>query len=394
MRVLRAAAAALLLALTVAPAAALAQGPLELTTPYPAVVVDPGATAKFPVFVITEVAERVDLTIVSQPEGWDVVLRGGGSTVSAIFTAPNPDVTGEISGSLEANVTLPDDAAPGSNQVVIEGRTASGITTRLTLDITVEEQEPGSVDFTADFPTLRGSTSSPFSYNLTLANHTNQQVIFGFETDAPVGWDVTAQPSGESQASTATVDAGSIATVSVNVDPPADAVADTYPIIVRAVGGPVPAEAALSVEIVGSYALSLGTSDGLLNARVTAGATSVLTLVIENNGTAPLTNVKMAATPPRNWKITFDLETVPEIPAGSTGNTATVQATIEAPANAVAGDYQLTIRATSQEESSASDNVEIRATVDTSPTGYLIGIAVLVAVAVGLFFVFQRYGRR
>ena len=368
MRVLRAAAAALLLALTVAPAAALAQGPLELTTPYPAVVADPGATAKFPIFVITEVAERVDLTIVSQPEGWDVVLRGGGSTVSAIFTAPNPNVTGEISGSLEANVTLPDDAAPGSNQVVIEGRTASGITTRLTLDITVEEQEPGSVDFTADFPSLRGSTSSPFSFNLTLANHTNQQVTFSFETDAPDGWNVTALPSGESQAATATVDAGSIATVSVTADPPADAVADIYQIKVRAVGGPVPAEAELSVEIIGSYGLSLGTSDGLLNSRVTAGATSVLTLVVENTGTAPLTNVKLSATPPRNWTVTFDQETVPEIPAGTTGNTATVQATIQAPANAVAGDYQLTIRATSQEESSANDNVEIRATVDTSPT--------------------------
>jgi len=38
--------------------------------------------------------------------------------------------------------------------------------------------------------------------------------------------------------------------------------------------------------------------------------------------------------------------------------------------------------------------MDIRTTVETSPIGYIIGIAILVLVAVGLFFVFQRYGRR
>jgi len=36
----------------------------------------------------------------------------------------------------------------------------------------------------------------------------------------------------------------------------------------------------------------------------------------------------------------------------------------------------------------------LSSTVETSPIGYIIGIAILVLVAVGLFFVFQRYGRR
>jgi uncharacterized membrane protein len=57
----------------------------------------------------------------------------------------------------------------------------------------------------------------------------------------------------------------------------------------------------------------------------------------------------------------------------------------------LAGDYVITIRASSD---NANDSIDIRTTVETSPIGYLIGIAVLVAVAIGLFFVFQRYGRR
>ena len=82
------------------------------------------------------------------------------------------------------------------------------------------------------------------------------------------------------------------------------------------------------------------------------------------------------------------------IPAGTTGNTAQVLVTLQPPANAVAGDYNLTIRATSTDESSAADSVDVRTTVDTSPIGLLIGIGILIVVAAGLFFVFQRYGRR
>jgi uncharacterized membrane protein len=393
MRVLRAGAAAMLLGLTLVPVA-LAQGPLEMTTAYPAVVADPGSTPKFPVTVTTDTAQRVALTVVTVPDGWTVRMRGAGSTIAAVTTAPSADVPGQINGTFTAEVTVPATVAPGSNQVVIEGRTGAGATARLVLDITTEEQQAGSVTLTTDFPNLRGSTTSNFRFNLTLANNTNQQLTFGLETDAPAGWDVEAKPSGEAQAATTTIDAGSDAQIQVTADPPADALADTYPIVVRAVGGPTPIEAELSVEVTGSFQLSLDTTDGRLNARVTAGNASVLNVVLTNTGSSALTNVTLTATPPRDWKVTFDQDTIAEIPAGSNGNSVNVAVNIEAAGNALAGDYLLTIRATSQDESSATDSIEVRTTVDTSPIGYLIGIGILIVVAVGLFFVFQRYGRR
>ena len=142
MRVLRAGAAALLLGLTLAPVA-LAQGPLEITTSYPAVIADPGSTVRFPITVQTDASERVDLSITSQPDGWTVRLRGAGSTVSALFTAPNPDVAGQISGTITAEVTVPAAATPGHNQIVIQGRTPAGVPAALTLDLTIEEQSAG-----------------------------------------------------------------------------------------------------------------------------------------------------------------------------------------------------------------------------------------------------------
>lgn len=393
MRVLRAAAAALLVALTIAPAV-LAQGPLEMFTAYPAVTADPGSTPKFPVTVITDTAQRVDLTVVSAPDGWDVTLRGAGSTVSAVFTAANPDVPTQIVGTFTAEVKVADDAVPATNQVVIEAHSAAGNTARLTLDITTEEQSLGSVELSTDFPNLRGSTSTAFRFNLQLANNTNQQLVFGLETDGPPGWDIEAKPSGDAAAATATLDAGATTGVAVTADPPSDEAAGTYDIVVRAVGGPAPVETHLTIEITGSFALTLDTVDGRLNARVTAGQTTTLNVVITNSGTSPLTNVNLTATPPRDWKVTFDPATVATIPAGATNNTITVPVTIQAANNALAGDYLLTIRASSQDESSATAKIEVRTTVDTSPLGYLIGVGILVVVGVGLFFVFQRYGRR
>ncbi len=387
MRLVRAFMAAAVVVLTITPAAALAQG-LEMTTAFPAVVADPGASVRFPVTVTTDTPERVDLTVVSQPEGWETAFRGEGSTISAVSTTRNPEIVGEISAAFTAEIAVPDDVQPGSNQVVIEGRSASGTTTQLTLDITSEALAEGAVSLEADFPSLRGATTSTFRFNLALTNGTNSQLTFGLETQADPGWTVDAQPTGESQAATAVVDAGSDTQVQVTVEPPPTAAAGTYDIVVRAVSGEIVAEAPLQVEITGSFAMTLETTDGRLNARVSSGNPTVLNLVVTNTGTAPIEEVSMTATPPTGWTVTFDTETIDVVQPSAP---ATVQATITPPGDALAGDYVITMRASA---SDASDSIEIRTTVETSPIGYVIGIGVLVAVAVGLFFVFQRYGRR
>jgi uncharacterized repeat protein (TIGR01451 family) len=395
MRVLRAGAAALLLGLTLAPVA-LAQGPLELITQYPAVTADPGSTVEFDVLAITDVATRVDISTTS-PDGWTVRIRGGGSTVGAVNTLPTPisegSTTTHIAGGFSVEIVVPTDVGPSVNHVVVSGRTVAGATATLSLDLTIEAQASGAVSLTTNFPDLRGSTSSSFSYNVLLNNDTNQQLVFGLEAQGPPGWIVTAKPAAANEATTTTVDAGSNSTIQVSVDPPADAQAGIYDIKILAEGGPELVELDLTVEITGSYSLSLNTTDQRLNASATAGSTSTISLVVTNTGSAPLNNVRLTTTPPRGWEVTYDQEAIPLIQPG-VDNAVTVVATIKPASNAVAGDYVLTIRATAGDDSTATDSVDIRTTVDTSPIGLVIGIGVLIAVAAGLFFVFQRYGRR
>jgi len=387
MRFVRAFLAAVVVILVIAPAAALAQGPLNLTTPFPSVVADPGATAQFTITVHTDVPERVDLSVVGQPTGWDTILRGGGSTIAAVTTSANPDVPTEIIGQFTAEVAIPEDSGAGANQVVIEARSAA-LTSRLTLDITIEEVVGGAVTMTSDFPSRSGSADDTFSFDLEVRNGSNQQVTLSFEGEGPAGWRVQARPSADDQATTAVVDAGGISSARVTIDPPADAAAGSYPITVRALGGPEPVEVTLTVEVTGSFGMSIATEDQRLSARTTVGSPTKLNVVVTNDGSAALQNVTLASTPPRNWTITFASPTIAEILPGAS---QTVEATITAANNAVAGDYVITIRATAPE---ANDSMEIRTTVETSPIGGLLGIGVLVVVAVGLFFVFQRYGRR
>lgn len=392
MRLLRAGFAAALILVGLAPAVALAQTPLQITTPYPSVVADPGATTKFTVTVTTETPERVDLSVGQQPQGWTTNLHGGGSTISAVFTEATPIASGQTattaSAQFEVDVVIPTDAAAGDDKVIINGHSASGQSASLELDVAIQPVGSGAITFTANYPQLQGSASTKFSFNLQLKNDTNQQIAFSFEVDAPSGWTTTAEPATQSQAATTTIDAGSSQTIAVTAQPPSTAAADTYPITVRALGGPQPVEQQLSVTVTGSYSMTVNTSDSRLNASVSAGGTTALTLVVDNTGTAPLTNVAMTSTPPQGWKVTFDQDTIAQIDPGATQN---VQATIQAASNAVTGDYVVTFLARNDQ---TNDSVQIRTTVETSPLGGLIGIAVLVVVAVGLFFVFQRYGRR
>jgi len=396
MRVLRASLAAFLLVAGLLPSVALAAG-VTMTTPYPSVVADPGSTVKFPITVTSDTPERVELAVTGQPQGWNTRLQGGGSTIAAVTTVPaaqyaanaSPAPTTGNYGGFTVEVTVPADAEGGSQQVVVTGTGADGTATTLTLDINVQTGQTGDVAMTTDFPTLSGPASTTFKFSLNLANNTNQQITFQLQHDDPAGWTVSASPASEAQAESAVVDAGANTTISVSAKAPSDTAAGDYPITVRAVGGPEPVEQKLTVTLTGTYDMSVATSDQRLNADVTAGGTTTMTFVVTNNGSADLTGVTFTATPPRDWKVTF-APTAIDVPAQGTGN---VTASIQASNDALAGDYVISVTARSA-DGQATQQLSIRATVNTSPIGYVIGIAVLVIVGIGLFFVFQRYGRR
>lgn len=287
---------------------------------------------------------------------------------------------------MRLDVTLPATAAAATKRIEVVARTGGNLVT-LPLDIRVTPTAAGTVTLTTDFPQLKGPSTTTFSFDLTLHNDTAEDLTFTGVATGPSGWTVTAQVGTESQAASTIVKAGSTTPVKVTAIAPDGVTASQYPIGVDVTSGDRSAHADLSVEITGSYKLTLSTPDGRLNAQATAGSPTDVSLVLGNDGTAVITNVSLAATMPTGWKAEFDPPAVDVQP----GQEVPVTAKLTPSADAIAGDYATTFKATSDLATASAD---IRVTIETSLLWGAVGIGLIVLVLGGLWWIFRRYGRR
>jgi uncharacterized membrane protein len=283
---------------------------------------------------------------------------------------------------------VPATATDGVSHLSVAG-SAGGATVDLPLAITVNAAMAGDVTLTSDVPSLQGSSSSTFSFNLTLSNNSAQDLTFAVTATGPTGWDVNATLTGQAQAASAVIKAGSTAAVSVSAKPPTAVAPDTYPIDVKAAVGDRTIDAQLTVKVTGTNALTVTTPDQRLSNSGSAGGSITQQLVIRNDGTQPLQQVVLSATAPTDWKVTFDPSaTIATIAAKGS---LTITATIVPSSDAIAGDYVVTYSARTAD---ASGTVDIRMTIETSPLFGFVGLALIGLVLFGLWWVFQRYGRR
>lgn len=368
-------------ALLVSPLATGTAAAFELSTDYPGVAVGPGEATTFALDVTSDRRERVDLRVTEAPAKWGITLRGGGFEVSTVYTDP------ESPPAVELEVRVPADAAPGGYRVVVEGRRA-GQRRTLVVDLNVADDVAGAFELTSEFSSLRGKSSDTFSFDLTLRNSSARAATFGLAATGPDGWVVDARPSASTQATTVNVEAGSTATITVTADPPESVTAGSYPITIRAAGGGRTLDTELTAEVVGSFTMSFTTANERLNARGRAGGSSSVALVVGNDGSAPLEQVTFSATPPSGWEVTFEPETIDRI---RPGEERTVTARIKPSGDAVAGDYDVNITASS---SGVTEDLALRFAVGTSGLFGFFGIAVIAAAVGGLLWVFRRYGRR
>ncbi len=363
------------------PATVGAADPLVLTTPYPAVSVAPGSKVSFDLTLKSDARRQVSLAVSGVPSGWGATIHGGGFIVNG--------VTVESSGTppdVRLDVSVPD-SATGTTALMVTA-TSGSLTARLPLSIEASAGGGGNVSMKADYPALRGTASQTYSFSLTLSNDTAEDLTFSLASQGPDGWTVTAKPSGQSQAASTVVKAGSTATIDVEADPPADVQAGDYQVVVAATSGDKNVSTQLGVTITGNYKLTVTTPDQRLNAEGSAGTTISRTVTIQNDGTAPLTGVTFDKTAPSNWNVTFSPSTVDQIPAGGKQD---VTAEIKPSGDAIAGDYVLTISAKAKE---ASGQADFRVTIDTSPIWGVLGLVLIVAIVGGLGWVFRTYGRR
>lgn len=356
---------------------------VTITTPYPSITVQAGQTATLNLTVKDTAVQRVDIDVESVPQGWKPQLLGGGYPVSAVIVDPdNPRI-------LELQVEIPQDAPEGPQTLRVVAKVGGAVVAELPITMTVSQSAAGPTNLTAEYSSLRGPAAAQYTFTLTLQNRSQQARTYNISASGPAKWTLSLKPSGATQETpTVTVQPMASQRLTLQVTPDPDVAIGVYDLEVTAVGGGETVKAPLRVEITGSYKLQLTTPDGRLNLDVRAGGTTRIPLVVVNNGTGSLRDVRFSATPPANWKVTFEPASIAELPPNEK---QTVTAIFTPAKNALAGDYMVTMSATADQAVSQAD---MRVTVKVSTLWGVLGVLIAIAAIAVLGFVFRRFGHR
>jgi uncharacterized membrane protein len=368
--------------------AVVAADTFAVTTPYPAIAVAPGSSASFDLTITAPREGTANLTVSGAPTGWTATLHGGGFVVSGVSVASGKPATARL------DVKVPGDTTVTEGRMLVTAKLGSDTAT-LPITVSVNAEVAGDITLDTANPILTGPNDTNFSFDLTLTNGSAQDQTVSATATGPAGWTITTKLS-EAQAASTVVKAGSSTTITVAATPPTDAPAGQTVLDVTATVGSKQVTKQLGIQITGTFKITLSTPNQLVSAHGPAGSGTTQQIVVKNDGTGPLTGVKLTSSQPTNWKITFDAQdnTIPTI---APNDQATVNATITPAGEAVTGDYQITFTASAPGENgtnAATDDLAMTFTVETSPIWLLAGFGLIVAIIVALFYVFRTYGRR
>jgi uncharacterized membrane protein len=162
-----------------------------------------------------------------------------------------------------------------------------------------------------------------------------------------------------------------------------------YVITLTAASGTVQASVDLTAVIKETYSLSIGAADDYnLSMTAAAGKDNYYSIKVTNTGSGTLEDIALSASKSSGWKVEFTPESIGSLASGSS---QVVDVNIIPDAKATAGDYEITLKATSEQ---ASGNVKVRVTAETPTVWGWVGIVIILLVIAGVIFIFMRFSRR
>jgi len=356
---------------------------LTLFTPYTGLSVTPGETITYDIEVINNgsAIQHTSFEMKNFPKGWDYTIRSSGNNLHQLSVRPDDEE------KIKLDITVPLEVNKGDYNFTLEANHRSGEKSSLPFVITVSEQGTFKTEFVVEQPNMQGHAESKFSYTASLRNLTAEEQHYSLNHKAPEGWTVNFKVASSSVTSVS-VEPGGSEEVTIEITPAQNVVAGSYEIPVVASSGSTSEEVTLEAVVSGKYDLSLSTPEGNLSSTLTAGKEKTIQLVVENTGTVEVVDVQLHATTPPNWEVEFDQKQIDVLEAGES---ATIQARIKAPSDAMAGDYVTSIKA---QAALASSEADFRMSVKTSTLWGFVALGIIIAVIAGLFAVFQKFGRR
>ncbi len=328
--------------------------------------------------------ETVHLDVEDLPEGWKATFRGGGDVIEAAHVEP------ENRTAVDLKVEPPADVTVDTYHFAVIARGESE-TIEVPIGVDVKEKVPASLSLEVDLPTLKGKADTTFRYDATLENDGNEELSINLIAEAPEGFQVDFTLTGK-EVSSFPIAPGESKRLDVEVEPPDDAPGGSYEIDVVAEGGAARASTTLVAdvtEVAGKPTLDVTGPGGRLSGEATIGKETLLDIVVRNTGEAAAHNVKLSASEPSGWSVEFEPE---EIGRLSPNSQTEVKAKVKPAEKAVAGDYEITVRARPEEAS--SESAEFRITVRTSTMWGIVGVGIIAVAVVIVGLAVMRFGRR
>ena len=366
-------------------------GKVTFSTDYPGVTIKPGGTSTFTLYITNTGSEEttVELSAEDLPEGWEGSFQGSSNEVSMVHVGAYQKK--EDSPSLSYSLTVPEDTKEDIYTISLNAKGGDvDESLALTVKVDAEEKKIGAGEFSTDYAQQEGDSGTKFSYTTTLTNNSGENMTYSLSAEgAPEGWTVTFTPSDTTTAtSSVPVDAGASSTIKAAIVPAQNVTAGEYPITLVAACAGETLELPVTVKITGTYSLTATTPTGKLSTSAYAGETKDVALSIQNTGNIDLTAVSLKAQASTDWEITFDQDTINEIPAGGS---AEVTAHITPAKDAILGDYVTIITASND---AVSSDCALRISVQNHTSWGIAAVAVIAVLVLGLVLIIRRFGRR
>jgi uncharacterized membrane protein len=354
---------------------------LTIFTAYPSQETAIGETVNFDLKLRASTSQIVHLSTQSVPEGWTTTFRGGGKIVQAVYVDTKEDAT------VTLGVEPPTSVEAGTYTFSVLAQGSQGQAS-LPISLLVKAKLPPNLKLDVDLPTLQGAPDTSFRYNATLKNEGDEDLTVNLSSQAPDGFQLDFQLDGKSVTSFPLA-ANDTKTVAIDAKALSGIPAGAYPIKVMAQGGKASAELDLEADVTGQSQLSVSSPDGRLSGEAYAGSTTPFKIVVQNTGSAPARDIKLSASPPSGWQVTFSPEQLPEVPAGQQ---IEVTANMQPNGQAIAGDYMVSVSATPAK--GAAKSADFRITVLTSTLWGIVGVALIAVAVVVVGLAVTRFGRR
>jgi uncharacterized membrane protein len=321
------------------------------------------------------------LSIQGLPEGWGHSIHNDEKRVRRIALAPGGSAevfveveTSEDTAIEEASFTLV------ASSDMVEG------TLGLSLSV-VEQVERATLK--TKYPDQSVELGGKISYVVEVENPRNVPETLSLDVHSlPEGWKVSFRNMEGLAIGSVQVDPNSSEEIQVVITPDPDAGLGGYPVDVVAESSSLRGEITLNISLVGSYDARLVLSS--LYEKIKIGEVTTIVAKVVNAGYSDITNVWLdVESSSDNVVVEVEPYRVTRIPAGGS---ATLELRVKAVEGTATGDYVLSLRAESNEDS--SELKQVRVTVEHGVGLLTLSVGLLVAGLGSVAVIYKRVRRR